>query len=265
MARSGINKVILVGNLGGDPEVRYTPNGSAVANLSVATGESWIDKNTNQRQERTEWHRVVLFGKLAEIAGQYLRKGSKVYLEGKLQTRKWQDQQGQDRYSTEVVIDSFDGQMQMLDGRSEGGASTGGGSWNNNQSSQTSNFGGGTQSSQQGQGQGQGQNYGNQGSQNSGHQVSRTPQSASGQPPQPQSNTGYSQPQQQANNPQHGGGQQQPQQPQQASQQPAQQPAQRPAQRPEQQQQQYQQPQQTPAQQPATAGGFDDFDDDIPF
>lgn len=120
MAR-GVNKVILIGNLGGDPDVRFTPNGNAVANLNVATSESWTDKNTGQRQDRTEWHRVVVFGKLAEICQQYLRKGSKVYLEGKLQTRKWQDQQGQDRYTTEVVIDSFGGQMQMLDSRQDGG------------------------------------------------------------------------------------------------------------------------------------------------
>lgn len=120
MAQNGINKVILVGNLGQDPEQRYTPQGKAVCNLSVATSESWVDKNTNQKQERTEWHRVVLLGKLAEVAGQYLQKGSKVYLEGKLQTRKWQDQQGQDRYTTEVVIDGFDGTMQMLDSRQSG-------------------------------------------------------------------------------------------------------------------------------------------------
>lgn len=120
MAR-GVNKVILIGNLGGDPDVRFTPNGSAVANLNVATSESWTDKSTGQRQDRTEWHRVVVFGKLAEICQQYLRKGSKVYLEGKLQTRKWQDQQGQDRYTTEVVVDGFGGQMQMLDNRQDGG------------------------------------------------------------------------------------------------------------------------------------------------
>ncbi|AMO55034.1 single-stranded DNA-binding protein [Endozoicomonas montiporae] len=120
MAR-GVNKVILIGNLGGDPDVRFTPNGSAVANFNVATSESWTDKNTGQRQDRTEWHRVVVFGKLAEICQQYLRKGSKVYLEGKLQTRKWQDQQGQDRYTTEVVVDGFGGQMQMLDSRQDGG------------------------------------------------------------------------------------------------------------------------------------------------
>ena len=118
MAR-GVNKVILIGNLGGDPDVRFTPNGSAVANLNVATSESWTDKNTGQKQDRTEWHRVVVFGKLAEIAQQYLKKGSKVYLEGKLQTRKWQDQQGQDRYTTEVIVDGFGGQLQMLDGRQD--------------------------------------------------------------------------------------------------------------------------------------------------
>ena len=115
MAR-GVNKVILVGALGGDPETRYTSNGAAITNLSLATSESWKDRNTGQMQEKTEWHRIVIFGKLAEIAQQYLRKGSKVYIEGKLQTRKWQDQQGNDRYTTEVVLD-FNGQMQMLDSR----------------------------------------------------------------------------------------------------------------------------------------------------
>lgn len=114
----GVNKVILVGTLGRDPEVRYTPNGNAIANLNMATSEQWTDKQSGERQERTEWHRVVIFGKLAEIAGQYLKKGSQVYLEGKLQTRKWQDQSGQDRYSTEVVLDA-NGQMQMLGGRND--------------------------------------------------------------------------------------------------------------------------------------------------
>lgn len=114
----GVNKVILVGTLGRDPEVRYTPNGNAIANLSVATSEQWTDKQSGERQEKTEWHRVVIFGKLAEIAGQYLKKGSQVYLEGKLQTRKWQDQSGQDRYSTEIVLD-VNGQMQMLGGRND--------------------------------------------------------------------------------------------------------------------------------------------------
>ncbi len=116
----GINKVILVGHLGKDPEMRYTADQKAIARFSVATSESWTDKNTGQQQDKTEWHNVVIFGKTAEIAGQYLKKGSQVYLEGKLQTRKWQDQQGQDRYSTEVVID-IGGTMQMLGGRSGGG------------------------------------------------------------------------------------------------------------------------------------------------
>lgn len=113
---AGVNKVILVGNLGSKPELKYTSAGQAIANLSVATSESWTDKNTGQKVDKTEWHRVCLFGKLAEIAGQYLDKGSKVYVEGKLQTRKWQDQSGVDRYITEVVI-GFNGTLQMLDRR----------------------------------------------------------------------------------------------------------------------------------------------------
>lgn len=112
MAR-GVNKVILVGNLGRDPEVRYTANGGAVANITIATSEQWNDKQSGQKQERTEWHRVVLFGRLGEIAGEYLRKGSQVYIEGKLQTRKWQDQNGQDRYTTEIVAN----EMQMMGSR----------------------------------------------------------------------------------------------------------------------------------------------------
>lgn len=119
MAR-GVNRVILVGNLGQDPETRYTASGQAITSLSLATDESYKDKNTGQLVPRTEWHKVVIFGKLAEIASQYLRKGSKVYLEGRLQTRKWQDQAGQDRYTTEIVVD-MNGAMQMLDGRNEGG------------------------------------------------------------------------------------------------------------------------------------------------
>lgn len=115
MAR-GVNKVILVGNLGGDPEVRYMPNGNAVTNVTIATTDSWKDKQTGQQQERTEWHRVVFFGRLAEVAGEYLRKGSQVYIEGALRTRKWQDQSGNDRYTTEIVVD-MNGQMQMLGGR----------------------------------------------------------------------------------------------------------------------------------------------------
>lgn len=136
MAR-GINKVILIGNLGKDPETRYMPNGGAVTNVTVATSESWKDKQSGQQQERTEWHNVVFFNRLAEIAGEYLKKGSKVYLEGSLRTRKWQDKSGADRYTTEIV----GSEMQMLDSRAGG----------------TANFG----NDQQGQGQGQGQqNYG---------------------------------------------------------------------------------------------------------
>lgn len=122
-----VNKVILVGNLGKDPEVRYTPDGKAIANITLATSESWKDKNTGQRQEKTEWHRVVFFGGVASVVGEYLRKGSKIYVEGKLQTRKWQDQSGQDKYTTEVVVDAFSGTMQMLDSRSGGADSSQGG------------------------------------------------------------------------------------------------------------------------------------------
>ena len=113
----GLNQVQIIGTLGRDPEVRYTPSGAAIASLNIATSEQWTDKQSGKRQEKTEWHRVVIFGKLAEIAGQYLTKGSQVYIQGKLQTRKWQDQSGQDRYSTEVVVD-MNGQMQMLGGGS---------------------------------------------------------------------------------------------------------------------------------------------------
>jgi len=116
MAR-GVNKVILVGNLGRDPEVKYTASGAAVVNITVATTESWNDKQTNERVEKTEWHRVVAFQRLAEIMGEYLRKGSQVYIEGKLQTRKWQDQNGQDRYTTEIVAND----MQMLGSRGDAG------------------------------------------------------------------------------------------------------------------------------------------------
>lgn len=132
MAR-GINKVILIGNVGQDPEVKYMPSGGAVTNISVATSETWKDKNTGQPQERTEWHRVVFFNRLGEIAGEYLRKGSKVYIEGALRTRKWQAQDGTDRYTTEIVAN----EMQMLDGRSDNagggmGGDTGGGNYNQN-------------------------------------------------------------------------------------------------------------------------------------
>ena len=117
MAR-GINKVILVGNLGADPETRYTAGGSAVTNIRIATSESWRDKQSGEQQERTEWHSIVFFGKLAEIAGEYLKKGRQVYVEGRLQTEKWQDKDGQDRYTTKIVAN----EMQMLGGREGGGA-----------------------------------------------------------------------------------------------------------------------------------------------
>ncbi|MFT5083796.1 MAG: single-strand DNA-binding protein [Lentisphaeria bacterium] len=122
MATRGVNKVILIGNCGQDPETKFTASGAAIANLSIATSDSWKDKQTGQMQERTEWHRVVFFNRLAEIVGEYLRKGSKVYIEGRLQTRKWQDQSGQERYTTEIVGN----EMQMLDSR--GGDNAGGGS-----------------------------------------------------------------------------------------------------------------------------------------
>jgi single-strand DNA-binding protein len=131
MAR-GINKVILVGNLGRDPETRYTPEGLAVTNLALATSESWKDKQSGEQQERTEWHRVVMYGRLAEIASEYLKKGAKVYIEGKLRTSKWQDKAtGVDKYSTDIVA----GEMQMLDGK---GGSSGGSSYNAPSSSQSS-------------------------------------------------------------------------------------------------------------------------------
>jgi len=117
---AGVNKVIIIGNLGKDPEVKFMPSGEAVANITVATSESWKDKQTGEQKEKTEWHRVVMFGKLAEISGEYLKKGSKVYLEGKLQTRKWTNQQGQDQYTTEIVLQGFNGVMQMLDSKPQG-------------------------------------------------------------------------------------------------------------------------------------------------
>lgn len=122
-----VNKVILIGNLGADPEVRTFQNGGKVCNLRIATSETWKDKNTGERREKTEWHTVAIFSEgLVRVAEQYLRKGSKVYLEGKLQTRKWQDQSGADRYSTEVVLQGFGSTLTMLDGRSEGGGGSGG-------------------------------------------------------------------------------------------------------------------------------------------
>jgi len=183
---AGVNKVIIVGNLGKDPEVRFMPNGGAVANITVATSDSWKDKQTGEQKEKTEWHRVVMFGKLAEIAGEYLKKGSKVYLEGSLQTRKWTNQQGQDQYTTEIVLQGFNGVMQMLDSKPQGGFSSQGGQ-------QSGGFSG------QGQQQTQQQNQG-------GFQQQPAPQQSGGfqqQQAAPQQQGGY-QPQQQ------GGFQQQP-------------------------------------------------------
>ncbi len=155
----GVNKVILVGTLGKDPETKTFPNGGSITNFSIATSESWTDKSTGERKEQTEWHRIVLNNRLGEIAQQYLRKGSKVYIEGSLRTRQWTDQNGQERYSTEIRGD----QMQMLDSRSDGGNSNqGGGFNNNNQGGGYGNQGGGY--GNQGGGYGnQGGGYGNQG------------------------------------------------------------------------------------------------------
>lgn len=122
MAKGSVNKVILIGNLGRDPEVRYTSGGSAVANVSIATTDTWKDKQSGEQQDRTEWHNLVFYARLAEIVGEYLKKGAKIFVEGRLQTRKWQDKNGQDRYTTEIVVN----EMQMLDGRGSGGGSTGG-------------------------------------------------------------------------------------------------------------------------------------------
>ena len=118
MASRGINKVIILGTLGQDPEVKYMPSGGAVCNLSLATSEQWSDKTTGEKKEQTEWHRVVIFGKLAEVAGEYLRKGSQVYVEGKLRTRKWADQSGVEKYTTEIVLQPMNGVMQMIGGKS---------------------------------------------------------------------------------------------------------------------------------------------------
>ena len=161
MAR-GVNKVILIGNLGADPETRFMPSGGAVTNVRLATSETWKDKQSGQMQERTEWHRVVFFNKLGEIAGEYLKKGSKVYIEGSIRTRKWQGQDGQDRYTTEIVAN----EMQMLDGRGDGGGGQGGGyAHQGNQGgyqNQNENYGGGSAAPQQNQNQNPGQNQ-NQG------------------------------------------------------------------------------------------------------
>lgn len=236
MAR-GINKVIIVGNCGNDPETSVMPSGGAVANVSIATTESWNDKSTGQKQEKTEWHRVVFFNRLAEIVGQYIRKGSQIYIEGSLRTRKWQDQNGQDRYSTEVVAR----EMQMLGGRNDamgGGApmgDMGGFGAPQQQAPMNTGFGG-----QPGFGGGAPSGFDQQG----GFGGAPAHQAAQ-QPAQQQPMSRPAAPQQTAA----------PQQPAAPQQRPAQpmQPA----------------PMQSPAQQPASpspaAGGFDSFDDDIPF
>ncbi|MBE0377604.1 MULTISPECIES: single-stranded DNA-binding protein [Pseudoalteromonas] len=177
MAR-GVNKVILVGNLGQDPEVRYMPNGNGVANITLATSDSYKDKNTGQMVDKTEWHRVVFFGKLAEIVGEYCRKGSQIYVEGKLQTRKWTDQQGQEKYTTEIVVDGFTGQMQMLGAR--GGDQQGGGYQSGQQQSQG------------------GQSQGGYGQQQSAPQQSAPQQGGGYQQSAPQQSGGYGQQQQSA-------------------------------------------------------------------
>ncbi|GAM72562.1 single-stranded DNA-binding protein [Vibrio sp. JCM 19236] len=128
MASRGVNKVILLGNLGNDPELRHFANGNAVANFTVATSETWQDKASGQQIEKTEWHRVSVMGRLAEVAGNYLKKGSQVYIEGQLQTRKWQDKSGQERFTTEIVVQGFNGTMQLLGGRGDG-AQPGSGSY----------------------------------------------------------------------------------------------------------------------------------------
>ena len=193
----GINKVIIVGNLGQDPEVHMLPNGGQVTNVSLATSESWTDKNSGQKQEKTEWHRVVFFGKLAEVVSQYVKKGSKLYVEGKLQTRKWQDQSGNDRYSTEIVVDSFNGQMQMLDSANSGGGN------------------GGYQSQPQQQQQSMPQQRQQQPQQNYNQQQQQQPMQARQPQPQQQPQQPQQQPQQPQQQPMQQARQQQPQQQQQ--------------------------------------------------
>ncbi|ALS32638.1 single-strand DNA-binding protein [Pseudoalteromonas translucida KMM 520] len=165
----GVNKVILVGNCGQDPEVRYMPSGNAVASVTLATSDNYKDKATGQMVEKTEWHRISFFGKLAEIVGEYVRKGSQIYVEGKLQTRKWTDQQGQEKYTTEVVVDGFTGQMQMLGQRQQGQGNQAQGpqggqhqgnkaQGNNSYSNSNNNYQGNSQAQRQGN---QGQQQGN--------------------------------------------------------------------------------------------------------
>jgi single-strand DNA-binding protein len=171
---ASVNKVILVGNLGRDPEVRYMPNGDAVANYSIATTETWKDKN-GMRQEKTEWHNIVMYRRLAEIAGEYLKKGSSVYIEGRLQTRKWQDKQGNDRYTTEIVAD----QMQMLGGRNSGG---GGGGYEGG-SHDGGGYGGGSGGGNMGGGSGN--RGGNYGAPQGGYDDNQPPRMRDDTPPPP--------------------------------------------------------------------------------
>ncbi|AGR46549.1 single-stranded DNA-binding protein [Pseudoalteromonas phage TW1] len=186
MASRGVNKVILVGNIGQDPEIKYLPNGGAVANLTLATSDSYKDKNTGQEVDKTEWHRVCIFGKLAEICGEYVRKGSKLYIEGKLQTRKWQDQSGQDRYTTEIVLDPFNGVMQMLDSKQ--------GSQQQGQQSQQQQY-------QQPQQQPQQQNQFNQQSNQAAQQMQQAAQQGGFNNAQAQPQQGGFAPQQDSNKP----------------------------------------------------------------
>ena len=196
---AGVNKVTILGNLGKDPEVRFMPNGGAVANITVATSDSWKDKQTGEQKEKTEWHRVVMFGKLAEIAGEYLKKGSKVYLEGSLQTRKWTNQQGQDQYTTEIVLQGFNGVMQMLDSKPSGQQ---GGFQQQQAPQQQGGF------SQQGQQQAPQQQYNKPAQQQGGFQQQQAPQQQGGfqQQQAPQQQGGF---QQQQTPQQQGGFQQQ--------------------------------------------------------
>jgi len=184
MASRGINKVILIGNLGADPEIRYTQNSTAIANLSIATSETWKDKQTGEQREQTEWHRCVAYRRLAEIAGEYLKKGSKVYVEGRLQTRKWQGQDNIERYTTEIVIN----ELQMLDGKPGGGQGNyGGGQQGGYGGGQQGNYGGGQQQSSGG-GQGQ-QRPASQPAQQSGQQggfQQNQPQQRPAQQPEPE-------------------------------------------------------------------------------
>jgi single-strand DNA-binding protein len=196
MAR-GVNKVILVGNLGQDPEVRYMPTGNGVANITLATSDSYKDKNTGQMVDKTEWHRVVFFGKLAEIVGEYCRKGSQIYVEGKLQTRKWTDQQGQEKYTTEIVVDGFTGQMQML-GTRGGDQQSGGYQGNQPQGGQQGGGYQGNQAQSAQQSGGYGQNNQGQNNQQQGGYAPQQQAAPAAQPqsaPAPQQNNQYQQPQ----------------------------------------------------------------------